>query len=136
MTIDSRIAAWSSTTRTETAGARLSSASSTNCRDRLTLIGTQRKTKSEGASLPFLARNLHLAGVRFDHALDDGEAEAGAVRFGGVERLEDFLAIFGTDPLSGVGDDDFDVAFPRPLHPNGQHPSARHRLDCVHEEVP
>ena len=48
----------------------------------------------------------------FDNAADDGETQSGAAPLGGEVRQKEPLLYLGSDPVSGVGDDDLDgIAF-------------------------
>jgi hypothetical protein len=71
------------------------------------LFGTgEREFKMEASALPDLTFNFDGASVFADDAVDDGQAQAGALlrRLGGEERIEDAAYMLRRNAASIVGD--------------------------------
>lgn len=65
-------------------------------------VRSGREEEAEGRAVARLAGDFDPAAVGFDGFLDDGEAEAGALRFGGQKRLEQFRPLLGGHPGPGI----------------------------------
>src|SRR5215212_4548715 len=77
--------------------------------DSLAVFWSQhRQTHGKGRPNANLAGHLDLAAVLGDDMRADRQAQAGALRLGGVERLEQVRVMLGRDADTGVGDLDDD----------------------------
>jgi len=70
-----------------------------------------RQFDAEGGAVAFVAGNGDGAVMIADHGLDNREAQAGALDFGGVVGREEAGAFFESEAFAGVGDFDADAAF-------------------------
>src|SRR5438067_4798653 len=93
------------------------------------------KRNRERAALPRLALDADAASMRFHHAMDDGEPEAGAPLLGGEEGVEYAGEVFGRNPGPGIGHGK-DRLPSRPLQGNRDVPARGGGIRGVAEQVP
>src|SRR5712692_7884264 len=95
--------------------------------------------QGECGALADAAADLDEAAVLFQHAVDQGQADAAALGLRGEERLEDVLHVRLWDAAAAVRDPDLEAAAAGPQRVLGAHPhvaAVGHGLDGVQAEVP